>query len=168
MLVKPLVLSICTVVIVIAAGAIYTHWQLAPDATTAMRRGQYNRAAEYLLTESEQGSVRSQTLLGNLYYTGLGIRRDYAKAMHWYHLAAMQGDVSAQYNIGLMHLQGFGIQPDPISAAAWFLLAKDNGSARAETHLRRIAGSLNPNKVAKASRLFEQLARDVRRASVVQ
>jgi len=47
-----------------------------------MRWGQYERVVKYLATASEQGDQVAQTLLGNLYHTGLGVARDYTLATH--------------------------------------------------------------------------------------
>ena len=48
---------------------------------------------------AEQGDSDCQTILGNMYREGEGVKRDYAEAAKWYQLAAAQGDEEAQESL---------------------------------------------------------------------
>ena len=46
---------------------------------------------------AEQGDVASQFRLGELYYNGVGVRKNKTKALRWWTNAAEQGHPHAQY-----------------------------------------------------------------------
>ncbi len=48
---------------------------------------------------AEQGDSDCQTILGNMYREGEGVKQDYAEAAKWYQLAAAQGDKEAQESL---------------------------------------------------------------------
>ena len=50
------------------------------------------------------------------------------------------------------------MRQNDVRATAWFLLADAAGNPRAETFLRTLAGTLNPNKIQAAYRLQDKLA----------
>mgnify|MGYP003517569551 FL=1 len=56
----------------------------------------YSKAAEWYLKAAEQGYVKAQFNLGNMYYTGRGVKRDYQEARKWWKNAAEQGNERAQ------------------------------------------------------------------------
>lgn len=47
-----------------------------------------------------------------MYAKGMGVPKDYAKAMQWYQLAADQGYALAQSNLGVMYNNGQGVPRD--------------------------------------------------------
>ena len=51
---------------------------------------------------AEQGNAAAQYELGDMYYWGQGVPRDYTEAMKWYRKAAEQGFAAAQYELGVM------------------------------------------------------------------
>jgi|GEM_PF-6024340 len=54
-----------------------------------------------LQTKANEGDVKSQFDLGNLYYFGSKeVKEDKEKAMHYYQLAEKSGNVEAQYSLG--------------------------------------------------------------------
>lgn len=74
----------------------------------------------------DEGYVRSR---------GLGVPRDYARAIAAYRKAADAGDARAMNNLGVMALQGRGLGPGSSEAVSWFEKAVDNGSAAASYNL---------------------------------
>ncbi len=52
-------------------------------------------SAEDLTARAAQGDTHAQVALAVRYRDGEGVSRDYAKAMHWAHLAADRGDAAA-------------------------------------------------------------------------
>ena len=52
---------------------------------------------------SNQGNSSAQNSLGEIYYIGFGVEKDYDKAVRLTEESAKQGNVYAQYNLGLMY-----------------------------------------------------------------
>ena len=51
---------------------------------------------------AERGNTDAQFNLGQMYYYGRGVPRDYKTAVKWYRLAAKQGYAKAQKNLGIL------------------------------------------------------------------
>ena len=69
------------------------------DGLVAYYTDDYAKALRILRPLAEQGDIRAQNLLGNIYAEGKGVPEDYAEAVKWYRKAAEQGDASAQYHL---------------------------------------------------------------------
>ncbi len=54
---------------------------------------------------AEKGDAIAQAKLGDMYYNGEGVQKDYAEAARWYKKAAEQGDVIAQGQYDLIPSQ---------------------------------------------------------------
>ncbi len=59
---------------------------------------------EQLLARAEEGDANAQLSLGEKYYDGQCVLKDYKEAMKWYRKAADQGDAMAQARLGLMYV----------------------------------------------------------------
>lgn len=59
---------------------------------------------EYIRQAAEQGHIKAQCSMGQIYHFGVEIKPDFKAASYWYHLAADQGCEKAQYNLGLIAL----------------------------------------------------------------
>ena len=77
-------------------------------------------AVEWYRKSAEQGNMTAQYNLGEMYYYGRGVSRDYVKAAEWYRKSAEQGDADAQYNLGRMYKIGKGVSLDWNKAVEWF------------------------------------------------
>lgn len=99
---------------------------------------------------AEQGDVRAQFLLGEMFDFGLGIPESRTDAVRWFSLAAEQGHSDAQYNLGRLYdeesdwsteetlvefLSRGGVIKDAREAARWYHLAAEQGHARAQFFL---------------------------------
>ena len=91
----------------------------------------------FLLNEesAKKGNAEAQFNLGNCYYNGKDIQKDYEKAVYWYTKAAEQGHAQAQYNLGNRYDNGEGIEQDHIKAAQWFTKASEQGHMGAQFNL---------------------------------
>ena len=68
----------------------------------------YKEIAKELLNEAKHGNAESQSLLGQMYYEGLGVKQNYKKAALWLQKAAKQGDTEAQKDLDdLKHSQEY-------------------------------------------------------------
>ncbi len=72
-----------------------------PDVTDyqaglhAERHHQYGTAMTLLKTAAKAGNSEAAYEIGQLYYEGCGVPRDYYKAMQWYRKAAAAGNAKA-------------------------------------------------------------------------
>lgn len=61
--------------------------------------GDYSIAMDYYLIAANKGDARAQNNIGVMYENGLGVPKNNASALKWYHQAAKQGDDVAQTHI---------------------------------------------------------------------
>ena len=54
--------------------------------------------------------------LGNLYYVGNGVTKDYAEAKRWYEKAAAAGNSTAMSNLGNLYDAGNGVSTRAVVA----------------------------------------------------
>ncbi len=73
-------------------------------------------ALESLRSEAEKGDPRSQVTLGNAYFHGNGVKKDYHEAFTWYGKAAEGGSAAACLNLGICLEKGLGAPPDKLKA----------------------------------------------------
>ena len=78
-----------------------------------LEAGSYAQSdVEQMLPLAQQGNAIAQMLLGEMYYFGKGVPRDYSEAARWWRKAAEQGLAEAQFNLGGMYRQGEGVPKD--------------------------------------------------------
>lgn len=120
-------------------GAYLFHVASKPEnATEAMASGNYGEAARFYEAAIEQGDRRAANSLGNLYYLGLGVDKDYTLASQLYLTSASAGIAAAQLNLGHLFKQGLGVAIDPVRAFAWYNMADIHGNPIAEYYMRQI------------------------------
>ena len=77
-------------------------------------------AASYsseLQQSAEAGNARDQVNLGNAYWYGRGVKKDYVKAAYWLQKAAAQGNAWGQNNLGRAYWNGRGVKKDDALAS---------------------------------------------------
>ncbi|OCW59647.1 tetratricopeptide repeat protein [Hoeflea olei] len=108
----------------------------AADATArafgAFQRGYYLTAMELALPRAQLGDPAAQTLVGELFASGLGVARSMEDAAFWYGQAADGGNASAQFKYGVMLLEGKYVKADPVKARELMKKAADAGNAFAQ------------------------------------
>lgn len=138
------------------------HWahKNAAAAKTDLLYGHYQSAFEKYKRAAEKGNGDAQNTLGNIYYMGLGVERDYKQAAHWYERAAINGSKAALINMGIMHFQGLGVKQDLLRSFAWFRLGGKAGRKSAETHMKYLSGInlITPNMIQKAKEIYGDVA----------
>jgi uncharacterized protein len=95
----------------------------------------YEMAYELLLPSAIDGNHFAQFDIGGLLFTGLGVERNYSKAMYWLRKSADQGYVRAYPFIGDMYVNGWGVAEDTVEAAHWYLQAADAGHTPGQLRL---------------------------------
>jgi hypothetical protein len=81
---------------------------------------------------AEQGDANAQYKLGNMYYYGQGVPRDYAEAFRWYSKAADQGNAMGQSGLGYLYAHGEGVPQDYARALGLYRNSADQGYAKAQ------------------------------------
>jgi len=94
-----------------------------------------NAQFKEILPAAEKGDVFSQLVMGNAYYTGSGIEKNYTKAFFMYEKAAKQNEPAAQYGLALCYENGYGVQQSYAKSFYWFKKSAENGLARSQYEL---------------------------------
>lgn len=103
-------------------------WAQPTPATPAQNKG----IDPELLAKVNAGDAEAQHELGDMYYFGQRVRRDYAQAAIWYRKAAEQGDHDSQYRIGVLYHFGWGVPRDDAQAFVWIKKSAEQDDANAE------------------------------------
>lgn len=106
------------------------------DAQRAYSEGDFKRVEKLVRASAEKGDVRSQSMLGAVFFeSGQREPADFKEAMKWFQLAAAQGDAPAQLNLGTMYAAGLGVSLNAKEAVRWYRLAGAQGIALAQLNL---------------------------------
>ncbi len=84
------------------------------------------------------GDPTAQFALGNIYFTGDGVPKDFGEATKWYRQAAEQGIEGAQYKLARMCDTGEGLPRDFHEAAKWYKKSAEQGNSDAQANLGRL------------------------------
>ena len=98
--------------------------------------GLTGKAKEYY-TKAIAGDAEAQYQLGECYYSGEDVQKDYAEAVKWYLKAAAQGHTEAEYSLGFCYYNGYGVEENNDEAFRWFKIAADKGHGSAQYYLGR-------------------------------
>ena len=82
---------------------------------------------DYLTKAAINDLAIAQNHLGDMYYYGDSVEKDYTKAFEWYHKAAELGYAAAQYNLGIMYAKGEGVEKDYTKAYEWYSKPAEHG-----------------------------------------
>ncbi|MEO1829143.1 MAG: tetratricopeptide repeat protein [Pseudomonas sp.] len=106
------------------------------------------------------GDLRAQFELGQLYYRGERVERNYASALNWLEKASIQGQPQAQYRLGMMHFQGEGVTRNLPQAYIILKMAAVNGSNEAMDAADLVALQMNEQETQVANHVLGTLFRD--------
>jgi TPR repeat protein len=116
-----------------------------PDlAYGAFQRGFYLTAFKYALPRAQLGDPAAQTLIGELYDKGLGIRLDKKESTQWYKFAAKSGSREAQFSYALKLLEGKYVAKDEPAARELLKLAANAGHPVAQFNYAQIVMDERP------------------------
>ena len=90
---------------------------------------------EHLRQSAESGDGRSMAHLGECYEEGLGVEKNYVKAVEWFTLAAADEFADSQYYLGVCHYNGQGVPEDREKGIKLLRKAKYGGSKEARETL---------------------------------
>ncbi len=109
--------------------------QWLQQAQQLSEQNRHTEAIPLYTKAANHGNPTAQTLLGDAYFYGEGVKKDLTKAVHWYTKAAEQGHATAQNNLGYAYQNGIGIEKDPAKAVYWYTKAAEQGNAAAQFNL---------------------------------
>ena len=92
-------------------------------------------AFKWYLQAAEYGDDRGQFYVGESYYQGRIVPRNYIQATKWFTLSAEKGYAIAQYYLGHMYYYGNGVPIDEREAMRWFFLSVDRECNEARVNL---------------------------------
>ena len=92
-------------------------------------------ALQSVMPSAEGGLGTLEALIGDAYYYGHGVSRDYTEAARWYRRAAENSNVMAQSTLGDIYYYGRGVPQDFVEAGQWWQLAAEQGMAVAQLNL---------------------------------
>lgn len=107
------------------------------DGEYALENREYSKAYEVFM-EVIEDAANAKYNLGYMYELGLGVPRDFNKAIRLYKLAAASGSVKAQVVLGNIYFNGIGVKQDIDLAIHWFELANSQGDEKAKLALKQI------------------------------
>ena len=92
-------------------------------------KGDFKEARRWLGKAAKQDNSNAMCLLGDLYYHGQGVEKDFNKAMKIYKLAVMLKNPLASYQLGTMYYNGHGISVNYAEALRLFKQGGKRGKA---------------------------------------
>lgn len=101
----------------------------------AYDRGDFAEAYKIWLPLAQHQDPAAMRNVGHLLRQGLGVEKDFKRALVFYKRAAGFGLSGAQANLALMYYEGEGTKRDPKEAARWFLAAAKQGHVLSQYHL---------------------------------
>ena len=93
------------------------------------------KGPEVLKALAEKGDAKAQNKLGEKYYYGRGVEKDYEKAINWYRKAGEQNHAEAQDKLGHMYEEGEGVEEDDERAVFWYRKAAEQGNDSGQYNL---------------------------------
>lgn len=110
----------------------------------------------------EKDDIVSLTIMGKIYYYGLGgIPPEYKTAFHWYQKAAIAGDSDAMWRLGNCYLNGKGVEKDEYRAFDWFEKSANQNNCEGLWRLGGlyVKGIGTKQDLGKAKAIYEKAAK---------
>lgn len=129
------------------------------DGMRHLANKEYKPATEAFQRASALGSALADRNIAFIYYNGLGLPQDVAKAVEWFTKAAERGHRRSQFRIGEILFVGDGAPKDRVEADKWWRIAlsKDGESS---AWMRSIVDAgerkMTPEQLAEAQRRAEK------------
>ncbi len=131
---KPLAILVASVAI--GGLAFPTQVQANWDrGVAALKRGDYEKAAQELRPAAREGDVRAQYSLATLYLQGRGVEPDPEEAAKWLRQAAKAELAVAQTAMGRLYATGTGVERDDQAALRWYYRAAQWGDPAGQAAL---------------------------------
>lgn len=141
--------ALCSgLVLLLAFGTGSARAETLAKGVSAYEAGKHAEALQILTPLANQGHPEAQRVIGEMYYTGKGVRKDAATGFHWIKRAADAGEKIAQYNLGYIAENG-GIEALPRDAAiTWYTKSAMQGYVPAQVRLGDLYAAGNNRSLA--------------------
>lgn len=109
------------------------------NTTTTLRKvidRDPKKAMEWLKKAAAQGDVVALSTIGDKYYFGIGVEKDYAMAFLFCEKAAEKGSFSDLMRLAEMYEKGVGVRRNIEAALYWYRKAAERGADDAEKKLK--------------------------------
>ena len=116
-------------------------------------------ALDDCLNLAQLGYAQAQFVLGEYWYQGQLIPRDYAQAMKWFEQASIQGHATAQLRLGNMFYRGEGVPANSIQAYIVLKMSAINGSDEALDQADQVALQMQRNELDIGNQVLAQIFR---------
>ena len=115
------------------------YFKLSADTGDKKAIEKYELFKEYasMLPKMEEGDAMAQYYVGQAYYCGSFLRKNYDKAYELLTLAGNQNHAEAQWLLHVLYKNGLGVTQDKETSEKLLRLAADNGSIDAKKELIR-------------------------------
>jgi TPR repeat protein len=102
--------------------------------------------------KAQAGNHQAQFDMGERFFQGLGVPKDYTESAAWFLRAARQGHPRAQNILAMMFFLGRGVNADPAEAYKWICLAAVCGEDEILTNKRKIASKISLEALAEGEK----------------
>lgn len=154
---RPSILLTCILFVISITGA-----QAGPlgDGLHAFKTGDYQQALADWKPLADKHNPDALYNIGLLYMKGLGVKKDYRAAKHWFKQAAKYGSVDAAYNLGVMYKKRRFGYPSSKDALYWWRQAAARGHPESQFNLgvMLVYGNGTRQDVPTALKLWQKAA----------
>ena len=112
-----------------------SRWTALLDSWVAPVEESFATAIDSVVPPMVHSLGTVEALVGDAYYYGHAVSRDYGEAARWYRAAAEHNSAMAQSTLGDIYYYGRGVPQDFVAAVEWWKLAAEQGVAVAQLNL---------------------------------
>ncbi|MBS1984290.1 MAG: sel1 repeat family protein [Bdellovibrionales bacterium] len=105
------------------------------EADAALKNGGLAAVAPYMRKLADLGFAKAQTMMGVIYWKGIGTRVDLTLARRWFQEGAVREDMPAVAYLGFFWANGYGGPQSNAEALSCFRVAASHGDALGENYL---------------------------------
>jgi TPR repeat protein len=124
------------------------------EAERFEEKREFSKAFRCLSKSAALGHSSSQLNLGNFYASGTGVRKNLAKAAHWYKAAYRRGNITAARNLAIDRVAAGNIR----SAINWFNKGVEKGDGGSFVALAKIYAGRRGG-IGKAIKLLKRVGK---------
>ena len=135
---------------------VFCSWQAAyavGQGVEAFQRGKYEEALKHLEPAAKAGDAEALYVLGQMYGSGRGVKKDEKKAAEFFMKAADLGNPGAQQSLGSALMLGEGIEQDMVAALKWFILSARAGNKEAANYASKVGRFLTRDMQREARKM---------------
>lgn len=104
-------------------------------AYNAEQAGDFEKAVQLYERAAAGDDMYAMNNLGDMYYSGRGVKRSWVEAMKWYQQGADKGNADARHAVGMMYELGESVKKNASEAVKWYTMAANQGLARSQNAL---------------------------------